>query len=237
MKFLYTFYVWLLGGISYLIIFLLIILISPFFKPNQLFKLLQIWTRITLTLLLIRPKIIFEQEIDKSKAYIFMPNHVSMLDVLLAGAYWPIYINAIEAHTHFKWFIYGKVIKIFGQIPIDRTSVRASIKSFEIAKERIKMGRSIIVFPEGHRSKGGIMQPFKKLPFRFAKDAGVDIVPVAFVGLEKISPESSIWIKPAKFNIIFGKHITNSEIQHLDVDELKAKTRQEIERLIVQYPV
>ncbi len=235
MKFITTIYIWLVGGISYLLLFILIILLSPFFKPTQLFPFFRLWTNITLTILFLRPKIIYEQPIDKKRVYIFMPNHVSMLDVLLAGAFWPVFINAIEAKSHFKWFIYGKVIKIFGQIPIDRTSVRASIRSFKIAQERLKMGRSIIVFPEGHRSKGGEMQPFKKLPFKFAKDSGVDVVPVAFVGLEKISPEASIWIKPTKTKLVFGRHITAGEIEKMSIEELSDKTRSEIERMIKQY--
>ncbi len=226
---------WLVAGLSYFFTFIFIIILNVFFSKKFIFSYLRFWSNVILRAVFIRTKIIFEEPIDKSKAYIYMPNHVSMLDVLLAAAYLPTDTNAIEAHTHLKWPIYGKIMRIFGQIPINRKNVRASIRSFEVAKERLKNNRSIIVFPEGTRSKDGIMRQFKKLPFKFAKDAGFTVVPVGFIGVEKILPKDSMWLHPAKIKIVYGKQISSNEISKLSVDELSAKVRSEIERILDDY--
>lgn len=235
MKYIFSIYIWLFGALGYLLIFIGIFILNIFVKKDFLYSYLRFTSKVLLKILFIRTKVIYEQKIDKSENYIFMPNHVSMFDVLLASAYWPINVNAIEAQSHFKWFLYGKIITIFEQIPINRKNPRESLKSFEIAKQRVKNVRSVIVFPEGHRSKNGKLRNFKKLPFKFAKDAGVAVIPVAFIGVEKIAPEESIWIKPAKTKIIFGKKIEYSEIQKLSAQELSTKVKNEIERMKKQY--
>ena len=220
--------------IGYLLIYSSIIILNLFTSKHFLYRYLSFTSRILLNIVFIRTKVIFEEPIDKTKKYIFMPNHVSLVDVLIASAYFPVDMNAIEAHTHFEWFFYGKIIKIFEQIPIDRTNIRASIKSFEKAKERLKR-RSIIVFPEGTRSKNGVMRPFKKLPFRFAKETDVDIIPVGFIGVSKIAPEDNIWITPTKLKLVFGKKITPEQAKELTVDELNQKVRNEIKRIFEEY--
>jgi len=216
-------------------VFILIILIHPFVNINFLYKLLRFWSKNTLRILFVRTKIIYEEEIDKNGTYIFMPNHTSIIDVLLASAYWPVNINAIEAHKHFKWFLYGKIIRIFGQIPINRNSATGSLKSFEIAKERLKIKRSIIVFPEGTRSRNGELRAFKNLPFKFAKESNTTIVPVAMLGILKMSPENSFWIKPAKVTIVFGKQIKTEQINELKFTELREKVKNDIVRMKNKY--
>ncbi len=235
MKYIATLYIWLVGGIFYLFIAFFIILIHRFVKIEFLYNFLRTSSRIVLNILFVRTRVIYEQALDLNKTYIFMPNHVSLIDVLITTAYFPVNMNAIEAHTHFNWFIYGKIIKIFGQIPINRHNARQSIKSFEIAKERIKQGRSIIVFPEGTRSKTEQMNPFKTLPFKFAKNTDAILVPVALIGLERMSPERHFWIKPAKAKIVFGKQITKDQMKNYTAKELAELVRTEIIRMHEQY--
>lgn len=235
MKYIYSIYAWLVGGISFFLIFLTIIVLSPFFKPKYLFNYLQFTSKLTFAIIFLRIKIIHEENYDKSQPYIFMPNHVSLLDVILAAAYWPTFMNAIEAKSHFKWFLYGPIIRIFEQVPIDRSNIRESLKSFEIAKERLKNGRSIIVYPEGTRSGTGILADFKKIPFKFAKEAGFKIIPTAFIGIEKVKDNNSVWLKPAKIKIVFGKRITLEQINSMKIEELQEYSRNEVLRLMYQY--
>ena len=64
-----------------------------------------------------------------------------------------------------------------GFIPIDRSNRRRAIDSLQLAAERIRAGKSVIVFPEGTRSKDGSLQPFKRGPFHLALQAGAPVVP------------------------------------------------------------
>jgi 1-acyl-sn-glycerol-3-phosphate acyltransferase len=235
MKYIATLYIWIIGGLLFGLSFILIIVLNPFFKQEKLFDIIIFLSKFILKILFFKIDIVYEQEIDKNVPHIFMPNHVSMIDVLVMAAYQPVHYNAIEAESHFKWFLYGKVIKILGQIPIDRKNKVKSIESFKIAKERLKTGRSIIVFPEGTRSKSGQLGEFKNMPFRFAKDSEVGLIPVAIIGVDKIAPEKSIWIKPARITIVFGKEIKQDEIRMLNYEQLKEKVRNEIIRMKKKY--
>jgi 1-acyl-sn-glycerol-3-phosphate acyltransferase len=227
MKYIIAPFLWLIGGTLFLLLFLLVYALMPFVKSRFLHNFFCTGVKIILSIIFIKPKIIYEEQIDKSKTYVFMPNHVSMMDVIIASGFWPVYINGIEAHTHFNWYFYGPLVRAMEEIPINRTSVKESLKSFEIAKERLKTNRSIVLYPEGTRSKDGNLNEFKKLPFRFAKNAGVDIIPVAFIGIESVTPEKSIWILPKNLKIIFAPNITE--------DELLEKVKSEIIRMKEKY--
>lgn len=235
MKYIYGIYVWLVGGIIFLFTLILIFLLSLFLKPRTLNAITKSCFQLMLTLTFMKPTIIYEEIIDKNKAYIFMPNHVSMMDVLMIAGFAPTICNGIEAHTHFKWPIYGWFLKTIKQIPINRSSVRDSLVSFQIAKQRLKENWSIVVYPEGTRSVTGNLNDFKKLPFKFAKETSNDIVPVCFIGVSNIAPEKSIFFKPYKVKMVFGKSIPNEVISKLSADELLEKVRNDIIRMSENY--
>ena len=227
-----TFYVWFVGVITYFIIFTITLLLSPFLSTKKLHFFFRHASRVALWLLFFKFERNYEEAFDDSQPYIYMPNHVSIFDVMVSAAYSPSYTNGIEADTHFKIFYFGWILKILKQIPIDRTNIRKSLKSFEIAKERLKNGVSIVVYPEGTRSKTGKLQTFKKIPFKFAKEAEVSVMPIGYIGIEKVSPQKSIWIKPTKIIINYGKPISKEQIEKMTIDELKEKVRNDISRLI-----
>ena len=232
MKYIYTPYVWFVGGLSFIFISMYELIGVKFTTPEKLFPFVSRFFRFLLKILFIRVKVEYHEEIDTKKTYIFMPNHSSFIDVVLAGAYIPVYVNALEDESHFNWFYYGKVIKAYEHIPISKKNPRKALQSFEIAKQYLKRGRSIIVFPEGHRSEDGKVKRFKKIPFRFVKDANVDLVPVGFSGLKKLRQKGKVWMSPGKLKIAYGKIITIKEIKELTTDELMEKTRNSVINLI-----
>jgi len=235
MKYLYSIYVWILGGFMFLVTAILVFLLRIFLKPKNLNCFAKILFKVILTVTFLKPIIIYEERFDKSKAYIYMPNHVSMMDVFMMASFTPTLSIGIEAHTHFKWPIYGWFIKILNQIPINRTSVRESLFSFEKAKQMINKKWSIVIYPEGTRSVTGQLKDFKKMPFKFAKETSNDIVPVCFIGIQNIAPEKSPFFKPYKVKMIIGKPISNDLIANLSVEQLLEKVRNEIIRMSENY--
>lgn len=219
----------------FLITLILVFLLSLFLKPRTLNLIAKKCFKLMLTLTFLKPTIIFEERIDKSKTYIYMPNHVSMMDVLMIAGFAPTISNGIEAHTHFKWPVYGWFLKTMKQIPINRGSVRDSLISFQIAKQRLKENWSIVVYPEGTRSVSGQLKDFKKLPFKFTKETSNDIIPVCFIGISNIAPEKSLFFKPFRVKMIVGKVISNEVISKLTADELLERVRNEIVRMSENY--
>ncbi len=235
MKYVATFYIWIVSSIY---LFWFINYFTYKFKkhgPEKMFYKASKALRRLFKLMFVKVIVIEEEPIDRTKPYIFMPNHVSFIDAFLFGAYLPVCGNSIEADRNFKWPLYGKMITAYEQIPINRNNIRSSIKTFEVAKERLKKGRSIIVFPEGHRTKSGYLQKFKKLPFVFAYNADADIIPVGVSGMLKLNPRNSIWMRPTTIILRYGKVIKKEEIKDMKVEDLMNLVRKQIIDLVDDY--
>ena len=99
------------------------------------------------------------------------------------------------------------------------------------AQDRVKAGRSILIFPEGTRSKTGEMLPFKKGGFIMAIKAQVPVVPVAVHGGRAAMRKGSPWVRPVMVDIVVGEPIPTTGLTLDDRDELIARVRAEVERL------
>lgn len=223
-QFFVSLYVWITGAITFSLASIVALIAFSVTTKKKALKIHSFMLRSVFFFSFIRVKVIHEEKFDKTTPAIFMCNHISIYDIPLMGAYIPVYANAIEAESHFKWPVYKHLIKAYGQIPINRDSVRDSLKSIQIAQERLKEGVSIIIFPEGHRTDDGEMQEFKKLPFLLAKRSGVRIVPLSISGMWHLSPNDKFVKRPTKLLFKFGKTISSEEIKNTDIDVLIKKT-------------
>jgi long-chain acyl-CoA synthetase len=95
-------------------------------------------------------------------------------------------------------------------IPIDRDADRKSIIDYLAAcREFTKNGnRSLIIYPEGTRSKTGKIQSFKKGPAMISAEIGIPIVPAYISGSFKAWPKGKIFMKPSTITIRIGKPIS-----------------------------
>ncbi len=128
--------------------------------------------------------------------------------------------------------MYGWAVRRFGNIPIRREDVHASIRSIRKAEERLKSGKSLVVLPEGHRTKDGRLGPFKKLPFHLAQQADVEIVPIGMSGLYGLKAKHSWVIRPCTVKVKFGPPVSRETVRSLSVEELRDWVRGEIQKLI-----
>ena len=174
------------------------------------------------------------EHLEEGKSYLFLPNHVSFLDIPLFGGYVPRYLRGVEDSRQHQWPVYGWAMKRLGNITIDRSSPRASMSSLTKAGDYIHAGCSIILFPEGGRTSDGKLRVFKKLPFHMAKQAKVEIVPIAMNGMFEINKKKSLFVNPGTIKIKFGKPVGLDIIESLDTNTLKDKVRQELVDLLAE---
>ncbi len=231
--YIYSFYVLLVLVPYFIFTALLSILLFKLLKWETAFDILRFQMRLIFVFLFIRVKVEYEEPLPKNKNFVFVTNHVSIFDVPLMAAFLPGYVNAIEAESHFKWPLYKHVIKAYQQIPINRNNVRESLKSFKIAEDRIKeKGRSIMVFPEGTRTKNGKIQPFKKLPFLMAQRAEAPIVPIGISGMWTLHPNNRLLFQPTVLKVKFGKVLTTEQLKKHNANELNEMAYQKVKHLI-----
>lgn len=226
--FLRALYIWLAAGGVFLAAAILGITVFNIVPARKLHYLYSRLLRVVFYVSFIRVKRQLSPKFDKRKTYIFMANHTSLVDVPLMGAYLPVFANAPEAHTHFKWPVYRHLIRAYGQIPIDRSSPQKSIKSYQRAAEKVNRGISVIVFPEGHRTRDGKLRKFKKLPFTMAKQTQADIIPIGIKGVWKVCGGESFFLHPGKIQMTFGDAVPNSQIQKMSEQEISDLVRQKI---------
>ncbi len=163
---------------------------------------------------------------------LFLGNHVNILDPIVYGGYLPGIVRGVELASHFRWPLYGWVIRRIGNVPIVQRYHRGFRKSYGLAQERLRQGVSVVVLPEGHRTRDGRLLPFARAPFAFAREAGVPVVPVALFGAYRVSRKGSLRIQPGTVELRIGSPISVSEARCLDADALRTRVRLAIEALL-----
>lgn len=232
MKGLISLYAWIMGGLYFIVLCLITIVLTFFIKQETLDPWIKKRLRFLFRILFIKVRSEGSEQIDPKKTYLFMCNHSSLFDIPLLEAYIPTFVRGVEALRQFKWPVYGWVIKRLGNIPIDRKNIHASIRSMKATERSLKGGMSFVVLPEGHRTLDGHLGEFKRLPFHLAKQAGVPIIPIGISGLFLLKRKGSWLIKPQPVTIRFGKPVDPETIQALSVEELRDSIRSKIQGLI-----
>lgn len=123
---------------------------------------------------------------------ILMPNHQSNFDIPVLLGRLPIQFRWLAKAELFKIPIFGRGMRGCGYISIDRSNRKSAFQSLADAARRIKGGASVLIFPEGTRSRDGNIGPFKKGGFVLTVDAGVPIVPIIVYGTRTIMPKGSL---------------------------------------------
>lgn len=161
---------------------------------------------------------------------IFMSNHESQLDPPYLVAALPVPAVYI-AKKELKWVPFiGWAAWAAGVIFIDRADRERAIRSLHAAALEIRRGKSVVIFPEGTRTRTGSLLPFKRGGFVMALDAGVPIVPLATVGGFRVLPAGKLGIRPGRFTILAGAPVHPAD--HPDRDALAAEVRRRIEALV-----
>jgi 1-acyl-sn-glycerol-3-phosphate acyltransferase len=180
-------------------------LISP--GENKIHHMARIWAKILLLLSSTRVEVVGTENVLIGKPQIFMSNHQSDFDILVVLGFVPGQFRWIAKKELFKIPIFGGAMRNAGYIEIDRQNHEKALKSLAIAAQKIREGKSVMTFPEGTRSKDGVIKPFKQGMFHLAIQAGVPIIPVSIVGAGAIMPKRSLQINPGKVTIIIDKPI------------------------------
>ena len=148
--------------------------------------------------------------IDPERSQIFMSNHQSNFDIPVLLACLPVQFRWLAKAELFKIPIFGRAMHGAGYVRIDRFNRESAFKSINEAAGKIRSGVSVMIFPEGTRSRDGKIRPFKKGGFVMAVDAGVPIVPVILQGTWSIMAKSSLRVNTGNVVLHFEKPIDTS---------------------------
>lgn len=123
-----------------------------------------------------------KEKVGKIRTYVIVTNHQSMLDIPLMYVL-PLTFKWVSKREVMRMPIFGWVLQMHGDIAIERGSSLSARQMMRQAKEILDRGKtSVIIFPEGTRSKDGRIGRFREGAFAMAKHAGVGILPVVHEG-------------------------------------------------------
>jgi 1-acyl-sn-glycerol-3-phosphate acyltransferase len=171
----------------------------------------------------VRVKTVGMDQLDRSRTYIFMSNHVSNIDPPLLIPLIPERTSVMAKKELFSYPILGKAMRMASLVPVDRGNRDAGIAAVRAAEEVVKQGIHMTIYVEGHRSFDGKLLPFKKGPFYLAEQSGVPVVPMTIVGTHYVMPKGRFSINPGEVTLIFHKPIEPAEFGSRE--ELMAKVR------------
>jgi 1-acyl-sn-glycerol-3-phosphate acyltransferase len=161
-------------------------------------------------------------------AVVYAPNHQSHLDILVLLGFLPGPTRFAAKQELWRHPVVGAVLDTLGMVPIDREHPERSVAALERAG---RVPGSLVVFPEGTRSRTGALLPFRKGAFVLAIRAGLPVVPVVCRGTRRLMPKGSrLTVVPGDVEIVVERPIPTAGLSYDDRDTLAAAVRAAIER-------
>ncbi len=168
------------------------------------------------------------EHVRKNQPYVICSNHQSMLDIVLL----------YKVKTYFKWVskkeiyrlpLVGQLLWLHGDVTIKRGDAKSAKKMMHDCSENLKHGTSIMMFPEGTRSKNGRVGKFKEGAFMLAKSNEVPILPVAVDGTRSFSNGNGGWLNARQvFQVSIMPEISAEEVAATDVKAMQEKVHEMI---------
>lgn len=172
------------------------------------------------------------ENIEKGKSYIVLSNHQAMLDIPLLYNL-PFNFKWVSKEEVFKIPIFGWVLAMHDDIAIKRGGAAGAKKMMNKCDRYLKKGISIVMFPEGTRTKTGQVGPFMQGAFLLAKRSKVELLPVVINGtFDALSAgeNGSFGVAaPHTFRVKVLKPIAVEDFASLRFDEISNKMHDIIE--------
>lgn len=170
-----------------------------------------------------------KEHIDKKQNYIIISNHQSMLDIPLM-AHIPLNFRWVSKREVYKIPFFGWFLWLRSDIGIDRGGLSSTKKMLKTARKYIANNISLVIYPEGTRSRTGRINQFKEGAFIVAKTTNSPILPIVVDGTWEVSNWAGFGLKmPTKLRMTVLEPISAETVKKLDIKELAGLTKKRIE--------
>jgi len=166
-----------------------------------------LWSHVVVRTSGLRLNVRYAVPLAPDKGYVFMPNHLSMMDIPVLLMTLPGETRMLAKRSLFRVPIFGWGLTAGGFIPVDRKDRSSAKETFAAAVRSLGEGRSILIFPEESRSLDGALQPLKSGGFLMALKTGFPIVPVGLSGTFEARPRGSFVNRPQRVDVCYGEPI------------------------------
>lgn len=168
----------------------------------------RIWARIFCWLSFVNVSVKGRGNISDGTSYVFVANHQGAYDIFSIYGF---------LNHNFRWMmkksleripIVGYSCRVSGQIYVDNSSPSAVRETMETAEKQLSTGMSVVVFPEGSRTRDGKMQRFKRGAYSLAMEFNLPIVPITIDGAFDVMPRNALLPRPGHITLTIHEPIS-----------------------------
>jgi 1-acyl-sn-glycerol-3-phosphate acyltransferase len=203
-------------------------------------RLVRLWGWTVIRLCFLNVKVFGREILKDVDSAVFVSNHQSTLDIMML-------IGTIPQHAGFLakkqalWVpIIGQAMLLAGNIIVDRSNAQRALRSVRKCIDAVKHGRSIIIFPEGTRTRDGAIGPFKSGSMKIPLRTGAPVVPVTICGFFNVMRRKSTAINPGQVVVQFGEPISTKDLNVKDfrkfVLDIENRLRDTKKRIEAKHP-
>ena len=189
------------------------------------------WGRMLLRICMIRVDVLGAEKLDADQQYVFVSNHFSLVDTPVMFGSMPREFRILARHGLWKIPFIGWHLNRAGHVPVERENPRAAARSLAHAAEKLRDGTSLLIFPEGGRTREATMRRFKQGAGAIAIQAQQPIVPMALVGTRKILLPNSAHLHPGHAELRVGKPIPTVGLTSRDAAQLMRDVQETVAAL------
>ncbi len=161
----------------------------------------HVWAKLCTWLTLVRVTVSGRGNIDPHTSYVFVANHQGAYDIFAVYGF---------LNHNFKWLmkaglrkfpVIGVACAAAGHVFVDNSSPSAIRRTMAKAERTLQGGMSVVVFPEGSRTRTGRMRPFHKGAYQLSMEFGLPVVPVTIDGAFDVLPRGSWLPRPGRIKL------------------------------------
>lgn len=182
------------------------------------------WSRLILVTTGVHVDVREEVPLDPTRSYIFASNHQSIYDIPIVFASLPRQLRIVAKASLGRFPFLGWHLRWTGHLLVDRERPGPAI--LKKMAHLVHDGASLIVFPEGTRSRDGQVGPFKGGLFLLAIESGMPVVPVSVAASRHVMLKGRLMTCPGHVTLTVHQPIPTGDLQRGDARALAERVRE-----------
>ncbi len=206
---------------------------EPLMRRSSL-RIVQFMFRLLLKMAGARVTVIGQDKIPTDQPVLYVANHRSYFDILVGYTNVIGLCGFISKKEMDKFPILNLWMRKLYCLFLDRDNLRAGLDTILKAIDQVKHGVSIFICPEGTRSQGDEMLPFKEGGMKISEKTGCPVIPVAILGTDDLFEKHVPFVRPADVTIWFGDPIYTADLERAEKKHLGERCRGIIEGMLTE---
>jgi len=189
------------------------------------------WAKLVLLLTGVRLTVEGREHVSDGTARFFVGNHQGTLDIPILIAALGGGVRFMAKRGLFQIPVFGWMLARGRFVPIDRRDARRTLRTLQTMLERLQRRPiSYAVFPEGRRTEGGKLHPFRPGSLKVCKRSGFDIVPFTIDGSHRAYNYRTLRVTPGEVRVVFSAPIAADDARRMSVNQLCDVVREAVAR-------